>query len=180
MSACQVILPQPLPANVLPLVLPFVWAIGGRLPVGHESPRPHLHVLRPDFYRKYTEALLRRYVRMSMEAGKVPSLIGQEMFRGKVTRYRVASFDDVVIFVADIDRCLQRLAEEHRIVLEHMALQQFTVRETAKLMHIPPMSVIRMYGPALDELTRIFLEARILEPIKTCQEWMEEGLSLTI
>lgn len=39
------------------------------------------------FYRKYTEAMLQRYVRMSMEAGKVPSLLGQEMFHGNVTSY---------------------------------------------------------------------------------------------
>src|SRR6185437_8793839 len=42
---------------------------------------------RPDpsvaFYRKYTEAMLRRYVRMSMGAGRVPSLLGRELFRGK-------------------------------------------------------------------------------------------------
>ena len=38
-----------------------------------------------EFYRKYTEAMLRRYMTMSMEAGRVPSLLGREMFRGNVT-----------------------------------------------------------------------------------------------
>lgn len=28
------------------------------------------------FYRKYTEGLLRRYVKMAMEAGRAPSLLG--------------------------------------------------------------------------------------------------------
>jgi len=32
-----------------------------------------------------------------MEAGRAPSLLGREMFRGKVTSYRVHSFEDVVI-----------------------------------------------------------------------------------
>src|SRR4051812_14435819 len=45
------------------------------------------------FYRRYTEGLLRRYLRCSMEAGKVPSLMGKEMFRSKVSSYRMKSFE---------------------------------------------------------------------------------------
>ena len=48
-------------------------------------------------YRRYTEAILRRYLRMSLEAGRAPSLLGREMFRGQVTSYRVHSFEDVVM-----------------------------------------------------------------------------------
>lgn len=153
------------------LVLPFVWAVGARLPVAPQPPDvpPNLHLLRVDFYRKYTEALLRRYIRLSMEAGKVPSLIGQEMFRGKVTCYRVGSFDDAVIFVHDVDRCLERLDEEQSTLISHMAIQQYTLVETAKLMGIHRSSVIRKYGQALDRLTRIFLDAEMLEPLQTCQ-----------
>ncbi len=70
------------------------------------------------FYRKYTEGLLRRYVKMSMEAGRAPSLLGREMFRARVTNYQVHGFDDVVIFVHDVERCLamldQRTAVDHR------------------------------------------------------------------
>ena len=49
-------------------------------------------------YRKYTEAVVRRYGLLSLEAGRVPSLIGRELFRGKVSSYKVQSFEDVVIF----------------------------------------------------------------------------------
>ena len=41
------------------------------------------------FYRKYTEAMLRRYLRLSMEVGRVPSLMGREMFRGHVSHYKM-------------------------------------------------------------------------------------------
>ncbi len=153
------------------LVLPYVWAIGARLPIAPQptQPPPDLHRPRVDFYRKYTEALLRRYIRVSMEAGKVPSLIGQEMFREKVTNYRVGNFVDAVIFVHDVDRCLQRLDEEQGTLIAHLALQQYTLLETAKLMGIARSSVIRKYGYALDRLTRIFLDAEMLEPLQTCQ-----------
>jgi hypothetical protein len=54
------------------------------------------------FYRPYTEALLDRYLRISMETGKAPSLLGREMFRAQVTHYTVEGFDDSVIFCIDI------------------------------------------------------------------------------
>ena len=118
------------------------------------------------FYRKYTEGMLRRYVCMSMEAGKVPSLLGKEMFRGKVTSYRVQSFDDVVIFIHDVERCLEQLEEEQQQLIARIALQQYTLGETAKMMGLAPRTAIRRYGLALDRLTRIFLHAEMLEPLK--------------
>ena len=154
-------------------ILPFVWATAARLPVlaQHAADAP----LEPQmyFYRRYTEALLRRYIRMSMEAGKVPSLIPKEMFRGKVTGYRVGNFDDVVIFVADIDRCLAQLDQHQRDIIAYMAIQQYTVEETARLLGVVSRTVIRKYAVALDRLSRIFLNAKMLEPLKTCQEWLD-------
>ncbi len=64
------------------------------------------------FYRKYTEGILRRYVRLSMEAGRAPSLLGREMFRGNVTNYSVTGFDDVVIFVHDVESCVEEPERE--------------------------------------------------------------------
>jgi len=150
------------------MVLPFVWAIGADLPVMIHAP---VEQAQPEmaFYRKYTEAILRRYVKMSMEAGKVPSLLGQEMFRGKVTNYRVGNFDDVVIFLHDIDRCLEKLDADEQQLLSRMSLQQYTVGETAELLGLKPRTVIRRYGQALDRLTRVFLTARMLEPLNSCQ-----------
>jgi hypothetical protein len=149
-------------------VLPFVWAIGAELPVHAAPANPAATPPEPQmgFYRKYTEAILRRYIRMAMEAGKVPSLLGQEMFRGKVTNYRVGNFDDVVIFVHDVNRCLEKLDEDHQDLISRMALQQFTVGETAQLLGVPPRTVIRRYGVAIDHLTAIFLWAKMLEPLK--------------
>ena len=85
------------------VLLPFVWGTGYEhvgLPSLEHIPRKPVEP-QMAFYRKYTEAMLRRYMRMSMEAGKVPSLLGQEMFHGHVTSYRVESFEDVVI--SDLD-----------------------------------------------------------------------------
>ena len=55
-------------------------------------------------YRERTVALLRRYLRISIEVGRLPSLLGRELFRSKVTSYRMTSFEDGVIFVHDVER----------------------------------------------------------------------------
>jgi len=153
------------------VVLPYVWAIGReqaalRAPV--PAPKEQLEP-RMAFYRKYTEAMLRRYVRLSMESGKVPSLLGQEMFRGRVTSCRVDSFDDVVIFIHDVDRCLEKLDLEQQDLISRIALQQYTLGETAALLGLKPRTVVRRYGQSVDRLTRILLNAKILEPMKCCQ-----------
>lgn len=156
-------------AVVLPEVLPFVWAFAQEqsepLPVRElKPPEPQMA-----FYRKYTEALLRRYVRMSMEAGKVPSLLGREMFRAKVTSYRVESFEDVVIFIYDIERCLEQLSPEQQRLIARVSLEEYTLLEAAAMLRLPPRTAIRRYCRALDQLTQIFLETRMLEPLKRCQ-----------
>lgn len=122
------------------------------------------------FYRKYTEALLRRYLRLSMEAGRVPSLLGQEMFRGRMTTYRVRSFEDAVIFVLDVERCLERLGEVERVLITRIALQEYTQAETASLLHMGLRTVVRRYSLAMDQMTEIFLSWGLLEPMTLCQE----------
>src|ERR1700690_557358 len=53
-------------------------------------------------YRGRTVALLRRYLRFSLETGRLPSLVGREFFRAKVTYYTAATFEDRVIFLRDV------------------------------------------------------------------------------
>jgi hypothetical protein len=53
-------------------------------------------------YRDRTLGLLYRYFKLSMEAGRLPSILGQEFFRNQITSYSVSSFEDVVIFVHDV------------------------------------------------------------------------------
>ncbi len=121
------------------------------------------------FYRKYTEALLRRYLRLSLEAGRTPSLLGQEMFRGKITSYRVRSFEDVVIFVHDVGQCLDKLDRGQQHVVRRIALQEYTQGETAEMAGLSLRSVHRRYAEALDKLTRLFLDRGLMEPTVGCQ-----------
>lgn len=155
------------------LVLPEVMAVAERASAGSSSvevrPAPEV---KPEmaFYRKYTEGMLRRYLRCSMESGRVPSLMGREMFRGKVTSYRIRAFDDSVIFVHDVERCLQRLNAMDWGLLERIAIQEHTQGEAAGLLGMSLRSVVRKYAVALDRLTAHFLEVGLLEPFLECTE----------
>jgi Sigma-70, region 4 len=162
------------------VILPMVWATADaptqRVRTAPEVVEPteteHQQLTAPEvaFYRKYTEGLLRRYVRLSMEAGRAPSLLGREMFRGNVTNYSVQGFDDVVIFVHDVESCVKMLNEGQQHLIRRIALQEFTLEETASLLQLPLRTVHRRYGNALDELTEVFLERKLLEPSKAGQE----------
>ena len=123
-----------------------------------------------EFYRKYTEAMLRRYITMSMEAGRVPSLLGRELFRGNVTHYNVHSFEDVVIFVHDVEKCLDMLGSGQRHLIRRIALEEYTQGETAAMLGLSLRSVVRNYTDALDRLTRLFLEKGMLQPLSASRE----------
>lgn len=153
-------------------VIPMMWATEQRS-LNTQHPTEIAHDLAPfemAFYRKYTEGLLRRYLRLSMESGKVPSLLGQEIFRGKVTSYKVGSFVDSLIFVHDVEKCIAKLDVEQQHLISRIALQQYSAGETANLMGIRPRTVVRRYGQAIDRLTRVFLSVQMLESQKCCQE----------
>lgn len=130
--------------------------------------RPRPVSLELAFYRKYTEAMLRRYVSMSMEAGRVPSLLGKEMFRGKVTSYKVHSFDDVVIFIHDIEACIRKLDEDQQWLIRRIALQQYTQEEAGHMLGLKRQTIIRRYNDAMNRLTGILLEVKLLEPFAAC------------
>ena len=99
-------------------------------------------------YRGRTVAMLRRYMRYSIETGRLPSLLGREFFRAKVTSYTVVTFEDRVIFVHDMEKCLDRLDEFSRQLIARHILQEHDRWATAKLLHCNEKT-IRRYTPVV-------------------------------
>lgn len=116
------------------------------------------------FYRRHTVALLRRYLRTSMEIGRMPSLLSNVVFRGHVSSYRLKTFEDLMIFVLDVEKCLRQLDRISQEVIAHMVLEDYSAFETALIVRESPRSVTRIYGEALDRLTRQFLDFGLLDP----------------
>jgi hypothetical protein len=126
-------------------------------------------------YRGRTVGLLRRYLRFSLETGRLPSLLGREFFRTRVTSYSVGTFEDRVILVHDMEMCLQRLSKFSRQLIARSVLQEHDLSATGRLLHCNEKTIRRTIPMALDELTEILLEVGLLHradpPVeKSCQE----------
>ena len=128
-------------------------------------------------YRRRTVALLRRYARASVEVGRLPSLLGREFFRSRVTSYTMRNFEDVVIFVADMEQAIEKLNALDKKLLAMNVLEEYTIPEVARLLGYNQRMVERFLQDALDQLSRILLEGGLMEQLptgtrgrKTCQE----------
>jgi len=120
-------------------------------------------------YRDRTRALLRRYFYTSIEVGRLPSLLGREFFRAKVTSYRASSFEDAVIFVHDVERCLQSLDPVSQRLIAMIVFQNYNYDEAAAILHCTWRTIANRFPSALDDLSRVFLRGSMLEEI-CCQE----------
>jgi hypothetical protein len=150
-------------------VLQYVWAVSPaklNLAVSRRAPIKSLA-----FYRKHTEELLRHYIEKSLEMGRTPSILDNCVIRGKVSSYRLHSFEDTVIFVLDVEKCLKRLDRFSYEIVSRIAIQEYSQGETAALTGQPLRSIVRKYAEAIDALTAIFLEYELLDlnQEKSCQ-----------
>lgn len=116
-------------------------------------------------YRSRTTALLRRYARVSVEVGRLPSLLGGEIFRARVTSYSMKNFEDAVIFVADMERSLDLLDQFERRVIAMSVLEGYSVPEVSRLLRYPQRTVERQLQTALDDLSCILLSRGLLKQL---------------
>jgi len=135
-------------------------------------------------YRGRTVAMLQRYMRYAIETGRLPSILGREFFRAKVTKYTVVTFEDRVIFVHDMEMCLERLDEFSRQLIARHILQEHDRWATARLLHCNEKTVRRLTPFALDQLSEIMLEVGLMERIgsrakNSCQGGQKEEISLS-
>jgi DNA-directed RNA polymerase specialized sigma24 family protein len=147
------------------------------VPISLDTPAPCSN---PDLwlYRDRTVALLRRYMRLSIEVGRMPSLLGREFFRTRVTSYGATTFEDSVIFVHDVERSLEELNELEKKLIAKIVLQQFSKEEAGRLLGCGYRTIERLFPEALDRVSEILLKRGILtglprtkrEVPKSCQE----------
>lgn len=106
--------------------------------------------------------MLRRYLYASMQVGRAPSILGDPVGRGWVSSRPVRTFEDAVIFVLDVERCLDRLGALDRQLLSKVILQEYTQVETAALMGMSVRAVSYKVPQALDRLTEMLLGSGLL------------------
>jgi hypothetical protein len=133
-------------------------------------------------YRQKTVGLLKRYMRMSVEVGRLPSLLGREIFRSKVSSCRVGTFENAVIFVHDVERSLDQLDEFEQQLIAVIVMQEHTHDEAAVILKCWRRTVGRRFSETLDKLSDFFLNGGHLQRLpkteprteKSCQEGENE------
>jgi hypothetical protein len=113
-------------------------------------------------YRKRTVALLRRYLRFSLETGRLPSFVGREFIRAKATSYTTATFEDRVIFVRDVEKSLERLGYWDQKLVARIILQEYSQEQTARILHCGLRTIERRLPQVLDLLSEDFLRVGLL------------------
>ena len=155
----------------LPLVT--IWAVGPEpfaepvlKPARQAAPRPAEVVMLPPislaFYRKHTESMLRRYLYASMQVGRAPSVLSDPVGRGWDSSRPIRTFEDAVIFVLDVERCLERLSPLDGKILSRVVLQEYTQAEAAELLGMSARTISYKFPQALDRLTEKLLAAGLL------------------
>src|SRR5690348_2852474 len=122
-------------------------------------------------YRARTVAMLKKYFRLSIELGRLPSLVGREFFRARVTSCRMHTFEDVVIFAHDMEAAVAKLSAASRLVLARMVFEEYTFEEAARLLGCSRDSVRRAYFGALDHLSEVLLRSGLLHPFPVHAEY---------
>jgi predicted DNA-binding protein (UPF0251 family) len=113
-------------------------------------------------YRYPTIAVLKRYLRLSVEVGRLPSLLGREFFRTRAISYQIVTFEDAVILVHDVEKALTKLDEFDRELIGTCILEEYTQDEAAYQMRCWRRTVSRRLPEALDKLSTLFLQSGLL------------------
>ena len=114
------------------------------------------------FYRRHTESLLRRYLYASMQVGRAPNILGDPVARGWCSSRPVRTFEDAIIFVLDVERCLNQLGALDRMMLSRIVLQEYTQTEAASMLGMAARTVSYKFPKALDRLTEKLLASGLL------------------
>jgi DNA-directed RNA polymerase specialized sigma24 family protein len=121
-------------------------------------------------YRKKTVGLLRRYVQWAPEAGRVPSLLGRELFTAKISTYTATTFEERVVFLHDVELCLGRLQEFDLKIITRIVLQEYDHEAAAQILRCDRKTIERRLPELIDELSEAFLKADLLDRLPETAE----------
>jgi len=112
--------------------------------------------------RMRTMALLQRFFRTALLVGRMPSLLGREIFRPHVRTVPAHAFEDSVVFVCDVERCLRALEPFDQRLIAFCVLEDRSEWEAARQFHCSQSEVSRHLGEALDVLHETFCRIGLL------------------
>ncbi len=126
-------------------------------PAQEIDPRPEMLC-----FRSQTLAIVRHFFELSCQVGRLPSLLGREFFRARVSHHSIPSFEDQVVFNRDVELCLARLSDDQAEIITLVGFYDFSYDEVAGMLHRSKAAVHNWFSEALDALSEIFLKAGLL------------------
>jgi len=126
------------------------------------------------FERAQTVGLLHRFFRAALLVGRMPSLLGREIFRTRSSSLPARAFEDSVVFVCDVERCLRRLTPAERRLVAYCVLEDRSEWEAARRLHCSQSDVSRRLGYTLDTLYEMFCQLEMLKRPDKKQAEQEE------
>lgn len=114
------------------------------------------------FFRGQTIAIVRHFFEIASQIGRLPSILGREFFRAKVTHHAVPSFEDQAVFVHDVEQAIGKLSDADGEVVALVGLFQYSMEDVAKLLGCSRSWVAKRYVGSIDRLAERFLETGLL------------------
>jgi Sigma-70, region 4 len=114
------------------------------------------------FFRSQTLAIVRHFFEIACQIGRLPSILGREFFRAKVSHHAVPSFEEQAVFVHAVERALGRLNEQDAEVIALVGLFQYSLDEVAAILGRSRTAVAVRFADSVDHLAEIFLATGML------------------
>jgi DNA-directed RNA polymerase specialized sigma24 family protein len=111
--------------------------------------------------RSYTRTLIRRYLYARYQAARVYSSMGRRL-GGRASCRPIRTFEDALVFVIDMDRCLDSLNSLDRDLVRRVLIQDYTEAEAAVLFGMSARSVAYKLPAAIDRLTQRLIHSGLL------------------
>ena len=114
-------------------------------------------------YRGQTLAIVRHFFEMSCQLGRLPSILGREFFRAKVSHHAIPSFEDQALFAHDVQQALLKLEDEDVQIITLLGLYDITLAEASVMLGRSEGCLSQRYAEAIARLTQIFLDNGVLQ-----------------
>jgi hypothetical protein len=119
------------------------------------------------FFRSQTLAIVRHFYEIASQIGRLPSILGREFFRAKISHHAIPSFEEQVVFIHDVEHALARLGEQDAGVIALVGLFHCTLNDAADMLGRSRRTVVQRYADSIDRLAEIFLETGMLNETRT-------------
>jgi hypothetical protein len=114
------------------------------------------------FFRAQTVAIVRHFFEIASQIGRVPSILGREFFRAKVSHHSIPSFEEQAVFVHDVEHALAALNDQDGELVALVGLFHYSLDDVAMMLGRSRSFVTQHFADSIDQLAETFLATGLL------------------